>query len=470
MGKAKELGKDSQGVQKSMTKLDFLADGVGQMPLNIISGLIGQLTYFYTEKAGLAAGAVATMLMLAKIADAFSDLVMGKIMDSTKSKSGERCRPWFIRMLFPVIVIIIAMFTVPKANSTVQLAYVLITNILASAVIYTAVSIPFSSIMAIRTASVEERGTMGVVRAVCGYIFGMFIAVGLVPATNALGGDQAAWIKVAVVLALCAGLALLFLYRKSKENVKVTEENLEKEADEDDNIPFGEALGYLFHNKYWVIMLLVGVFMNISYGLGGSGGTYYANYILGNDNLIALIGIVTLVPTIIGFAVTAPLAKKFGMARTCMSFCVVGIAANIVRAIFPYSLVVCMIGSGISQLANIPMMCLIGAMVNNCVVYNEWKYGKKLLGMTNSANSFGTKVGSGIGGSLIGWMLQAAGYKASLEIQPSSVNTAIIGFSIYIPLALFVILGILMYKYDLEKDYGKFVEEVNAKKAKQDNQ
>ena len=74
----KELGLDSMGVQKSMRMTDYLGDGLGQMPLNIMSGLVGQLTYFYTEKVGLAAGMVATMLLVAKIIDAFSDLLMGK--------------------------------------------------------------------------------------------------------------------------------------------------------------------------------------------------------------------------------------------------------------------------------------------------------------------------------------------------------------------------------------------------------
>lgn len=74
----KELGLDSMGVQKSMRLTDYLGDGLGQLPLNIMSCLVGQLTYFYTEKVGLAAGMVATMLLIAKIFDAFSDLAMEK--------------------------------------------------------------------------------------------------------------------------------------------------------------------------------------------------------------------------------------------------------------------------------------------------------------------------------------------------------------------------------------------------------
>lgn len=104
MGKTKkELGLDSMGIQKTMRLTDYLGDGLGQLPLNIMSSLVGQLTYFYTEKVGLAAGMVATMLLIAKIFDAFSDLAMGKIMDAGKSPKGK-CRPWFSRMAIPALV------------------------------------------------------------------------------------------------------------------------------------------------------------------------------------------------------------------------------------------------------------------------------------------------------------------------------------------------------------------------------
>ena len=118
------------------------------------------------------------------------------------------------------------------------------------------------------------------------------------------------------------------------------------------------------------------------------------------------------------------------------------LAACLVRVFTPYSLATCIAGGVVTTFANIPLMCLFGAMVNNCVEYNDYKFGKRIVGMTNSANSFGSKIGSGIGASLIGWLLAAAGYKAALEVQPASVDTAIFVFGIYIPFALFVIMFI----------------------------
>lgn len=424
-----------------------------------MSSLVGQLTYFYTEKVGLAAGMVATMLLIAKIFDAFSDLAMGKIMDNGKSPKGK-CRPWFLRMAVPAFAIIVLMFMVPKnAGSGVQAAYVLITNILITAIVYTAVAIPYGALMSIRTESSEERGKMGIFRAAFGYIAGMVIAILLIPITNMLGGTQSAWIKVAVIFGLISFLSLLILYKVTKENVKLTEKS------ENEDVPFAEGIKMLFQNKYWVIMLVLQFMMNISYGLSASGGTYYAKYILGNDNIVALLGAVGLIPTFLGFILTGPMASKLGMTKTCMISCILGAAACVVRVFTPYSFATCIVGGCVTTFANIPLMCLFGAMVNNCVEYNDYKFGKRIVGMTNSANSFGSKIGSGIGASLIGWLLAAAGYNAALEAQPATVNTAIFAFAIYIPLALFVIMFLLLLKNDLEKRYPEIVAELQKRKA-----
>lgn len=468
MGKAKkQLGVDSMGIQKSMGLTDYLGDAIGQVPLNIMSGLVGQLTYFYTEKVGLAAGMVATMLLISKIIDAFSDLVMGKIIDKGNSPKGK-CRPWFLRMSIPTAVVIILLFVIPQnMGSGMQTAYVLLTNILFTAVVYTAIAIPYGALMAVRTESMEERGKIGIFRAALGYIAGMIIAVLLIPITNMLGGDQAAWIKAAVVFALISALSLLVLYKVSKEK-KNSAAEINEASEEDQDVPFSEGLRMLFHNKYWVIMLFLQLLMNISYGLSSSGGTYYCKYILGNDNIVALLGLAGLIPTFLGFILVGPLSSKFGMTRTCELSCILGIAACVVRVFTPYSLITCLVGGAVTTFANIPLMCLFGAMVNNCVEYNDWKYGKRIVGMTNSASSFGGKIGSGIGGSLIGWLLAIGGYSAALEVQPASVNVAIIVFSIYIPLALFVIMLILLLKYKLEKVYPQIMAELQERKRKQE--
>ena len=129
----KQLGLDSMGIQKTMRLGDYLADSGGQFAL-------------YTDKIGVAAMTAANVLLIAKIVDAFTDLIMGRIMDNGKSPKGK-CRPWFLRMAIPAFVVIVALFSVPSGLSSPMLfAYLLITNVLASAVVSTAISIPYNAI------------------------------------------------------------------------------------------------------------------------------------------------------------------------------------------------------------------------------------------------------------------------------------------------------------------------------------
>ncbi len=155
----KPLGKDKFGVQKVMRVKDYFGDATGQFALNAMSTLVGQLTYFYTDKVGMAAGgAIATMFIVCKIIDAFTDLIMGNIIDHTKPGK-EKYRPWLLKAGIPAGIVMVLMFTVPKIGDVGQIIYVTITNILLTAVLYTAMAIPYNSLMTVRTNSQEERAS-----------------------------------------------------------------------------------------------------------------------------------------------------------------------------------------------------------------------------------------------------------------------------------------------------------------------
>ena len=84
---AKEYGLDKDGQIRHLGPADYLTDSLGQFSLNSLNQLTGQLTYFYTTKVGMASGTVATVLLISKIFDAFTDLFMGKIVDKTNTKT-----------------------------------------------------------------------------------------------------------------------------------------------------------------------------------------------------------------------------------------------------------------------------------------------------------------------------------------------------------------------------------------------
>ena len=55
MGKKKQkVLYDADGARRVMRKRDYMADMGGQLALGVMANLVGQLTYFYTDKVGMA--------------------------------------------------------------------------------------------------------------------------------------------------------------------------------------------------------------------------------------------------------------------------------------------------------------------------------------------------------------------------------------------------------------------------------
>lgn len=453
----KPLGLDTQGIQKTMRVPNYLGDGAAQLGLNALTGMVGIIVYFYTDKVGMAAAAAGTVMFVARFLDAFTDLAMGWVMDRTQSRWG-RARPWLLWMAAPTFLAIVLLFTVPaNAGDGTKFTYALLTNAFAMAIVFTAVSIPFGSMLFYTTRSTEERSKMGTLRAVFGYVVGMVIVIGYIPITNALGGDQQAWIIFAVAIGAVGALGLVLAFLANPERNADTPEEARQ------RVPFLQGLGLLFQNKYWVIMLVVMTLVNIVYGLTAGSGIYYVKWILGDENLMAVLGAVGLVPVVIGFVLIAPLVKKFGPTRTVRGALLIGVAASLVRVVFPYDLWALLVFGSLVTFATIPMMAIGGVLLTNTITYGEWKQGPRLVGMANAAGGFGAKLGNGLGAAGIGWILAMGAYDGTAAAQPDSAVTSILALSIWLPGVVLLGMYILLRFYDLDAKYPQIVKELDER-------
>ncbi|MHC4025127.1 glycoside-pentoside-hexuronide (GPH):cation symporter [Streptococcus sp. KHUD_018] len=447
---------DRDGIQKVMRIRDYFADSLGMFSLNIISGLIGQLTYFYTDKVGLAAGAIATVFIINRVIDAFTDLIMGSIVDNTPAGK-EKYRPWLLKAGVPAGLLLVAMFTVPTGADWFRLGYVMIMNLLLTSILYTAVSVPYTSLQIVRTRSQEERSNIGTWRAAAGYVSGMVISIMVIPVTNILGGDQSAWIKLASVFGALIILSMLICYKYSRESAVDSRQTQEEAVvvEEEEKINFKESLGKLLQNKYWVLLLIINFASQVSFGLTGTSGTYYAKWIYGNDNLVAVMGGLGLIPSILGFILLTPLVKKFGPTKLLKVMALIATVLTAARILNPYHFVFNTAIGLVTTFTNIPVMALTGVLMAMVVDYNDYKFGIKMVGRSSAAQSFANKIGTGIGSSLVGWCLAVASYNASMTVASEAVRQAIFTFSIYVPLALNLIIYLSLRKFDLE---GRMVE------------
>ena len=465
MAKAKKEY-DSEGVKLTMRTKDYLADMSGQLALGIMGNLIGQMTYFYTDKVGMAVGAVGIVMAIAKVLDAFTDVIFGNIVDHSRGGNKKYFR-WMIALAIPAAVIVAMMFTVPKnAASGVQVAYALITNVLFSAVIYTMIATPFSAVMVVRTRSNEERSSMGVFRAVGNYMAGMLIAIVTIPVTNMLGGTQEAWIKYGAVLAAAVLLLFLICWNNGHKAAFTREEEIRQEPEEE-AVDFAPAMQMLLRNRYWVIVLLFNLITQITNTITASAGTYYCKWIFGNDNLVAVLGGLGLVATIIGFVLSKPIIAKLGVTRTVSFGCLGAALFAGIRCLAPANFTMYAVTSLLGSFVQIPLMCLYGVLLAMAVDYNEWKYDKKLVAMSGGAIGFGNKVGGGIGSLVLSLFLVLGSYDATLAAATPSMRYSIYAFSNYFPVVINLVMFLIFRGFDLEKKLPQIRAEIEARRAGQ---
>ena len=90
------------------------------------------LLFYYTNCAGLAAGAVGFMFVVTKFIDAFTDYMVGAMIDRTDTKMG-RYRPWMLYGAPVLAVGMVLLFSVPTGWSAgAKLAWAYVTYVIFS--------------------------------------------------------------------------------------------------------------------------------------------------------------------------------------------------------------------------------------------------------------------------------------------------------------------------------------------------
>lgn len=227
----------------------------------------------------------------------------------------------------------------------------------------------------------------------------------------------------------------------------------------------------LLGNKYWILITLVGVAMNIMYGVILVAPMFYGSIILDNPGFYSTVNTVNIFPSVVGFLTVGLWIKKFGLTGTAKWACILGVVGCIIRMTMPMNSVVFLVGGCLMMYATIPLISVLPAMTLNTAEQNMHKYGVRITGMTNASNSFVQKLGGGVGGSLIGWVLAAGGYDAFLAKGAGLANLtgtlkgSVFALNSYIPLAMFIVIFLFLFKYDFEEKLPEILKSNVEKEA-----
>ncbi|GGN30177.1 MULTISPECIES: MFS transporter [Marinomonas] len=431
--------------------------GVGDLASNIIfTGFSFFLVYFYTDIVSIPVAIVGTVMLVSRIFDGVTDIIMGIVVDRTKSRFGK-ARPWLLWMAIPFGVSAALVFFVPESDSlTLQVAYIFITYNLVS-LCYTAINIPYGVLNSLITNNPYQRSLLNIARAFMANIGVIAVGQLVMPLVNFFGGGKEGWQYTFIILSIVSAILFLITFLSSKENVKA-------QSPQQHNLK--PALGALVRNKYWWLALLFGTLFFVIIGLTFNSPVYYAKYILKDPSIIGTIIMCLIIPQFPTLFLMPKIVKCWGKRLTCQFGLVCLAISYLLIQIDPYNVDLVLAANVIKGIGIAPLIGSFFAILADTVEYGEWKTGQRTEGLVYSAGSFGSKVGVGLGTAMVGWILGAGDYVGSLEVQPDSALNAILSVSIWYPLMVAILAFIVLCFYHLDKISPTILDDLeNEKRA-----
>lgn len=437
-----------------------IAYGLGDTSCNIVVGLTTSLlTFFYTDYIGVSVGMVGLIILISRFFDGGSDVIMGLIVDRTKSKYGK-ARPWVLWASIPYAIGCVLLFTVPPASDMVKAIYIFITYNFIQTVCYTALNLPYSSLAALMTRNQYERGSINAIRMALSP-FGRILATAVtLPLVKALGDDQRAWIMAAAIYGAIALALLLFCFFNTKERVQLTAEQA------DTKVPIGTSLKALLKNKYWALGLLLWAMLSVYMTLSGTSLSYYSKWILGNSLLTSPLYIAEQVPCIV-LTFFIPLAlKKISKRNLALAGALICIAGQIGLIFDDGSFTFAMVSAICRGIGQAPLMGVVFSFIADSVEYGQYKTHLRLEGLIYSAASVGSKLGGGLMSAAFGWILSWAGYDGVLAVQSATTIRTISALFVWGPIIVWGVTAVILLFHRLEKEYPAIMAELAAREAR----
>lgn len=420
------------------------------------------IMYFYTDVFGIPASAAlgaSTILLVARFADAISAIIWGSIVDHTHTKWGQS-RPWFLWLCVPFAITVWLAFTAPSLpDATTKFVYALVTYILAAGAVYTGIQTPITAILPNLTSDPTERNIANSFRMAGGSI-GSFITsaftIPLVGFFGALfgGGDKTGFMVTTAIFGVIAIVLMLFSFANLREH------NYNPEIQKP--IPLKDSLKAAKGNWPWTILVVSFVIYWIAQSTRNGVAVYYAKYNLGNENLTSWFNGVQVLGLIGTIAMPIIANKTKNKTLTMIIGLVVGIIG---QALMPLA------GNNVPLAVGFWTIGVLGAaiavgmpfgMLADTVDYGEWKTGIHAAGfLTAVGSAFCIQAGSGLGAWLPLTIMSNAGYVANAHQSQSALNAISFCF-IWLPIIIYIIVGIIMLFY---RKYEKMEPEIKAELA-----
>lgn len=209
----------STSVDVKLSTREKVGYSLGDAAANFVWRSTFFLPIFYTDTFGLAAAQTAILLLVIRLSDGVTDVLMGSIADRTNTRTGK-FRPWIIWSA-PVLGLFLALlFTTPDFSDTGKLVYAYVIYF-GLTLAYTANNVPYGALMGVMTSNVKERSILSSFRFIGAFSGGLLVMAMTPRLVEMFGnGDDAVGYKYTMmVFAVLLVAFLVITYKSTTERI-----------------------------------------------------------------------------------------------------------------------------------------------------------------------------------------------------------------------------------------------------------
>ena len=355
--------------------------------------------------------------IVSKVIDAITNVIMGYIIDRTKTKQGK-ARPWILLSAIFVPITGILLFIIPSTNQTFQIIWIIISYNLFYSFAYTIYNMSHNLMVPLSTRNTLQRGGLSVFNQISSIMMSGILVALIFPLVimPIIGVDITLWIIVMSVISILAFPLILLAYYFTKE--RVTEE--QKEEDQK-KVPFLTQLKITLSNKYMLIMFGYFLISTFAAVLKNLGLVYYCNWVLGkyNDGTTQmLVSVLGGIPMGIGIFAVWPLAKKFGKKNVTMWGLLLMAVGSAICWVAPNNLYIVLVGQFIKNMGSLPSAYVFMALFADGLDDLEWKSGVRCDGCAMSVYNIIAVAFVGVATGVFNALLAWSGYIAPEQGMP----------------------------------------------------
>lgn len=460
----------SANVQKSERWLGFFAGpGMLYIAYYILAGTY--LNVFYTDVlkiSGLWGGLFLTLMpIVSKIIDAITNIIMGQIVEKTRSRQGK-ARPWILISAPLIAVSGILLYAVPNAGDAVKMLWIMLSYNLYFAFSFTIYNMSHSLMVPLSTRNTKQRDSLALFNNMGTNMLPGALVYMLFPliALPWMGVDQERWLTVMSIFSVISIPAVLLEYYFTKE--RITEDAVSINHGSEKS--FWDQMRVCLKDRYWVIYVVFFFIWQIYNIWMSTSLVYYCNWVLGSYNdgsTQTIVNAVGQAPLGLGVFLLWPVAKKLGKRKTMLLGMAMSFAGALIGWIQPRNMGIVLISLVIRSFGLLPTY-LIAAMLAEALDHIEWKNGFRCDGFSASIVSVSATIAMGIGTGLYNLGLGTLGYvppavDGSWVEQSASVQNYFIFGYFGIPMLTYLIVFALMLFFDVEKHVPEMTADITSR-------